>query len=259
MSATNPFLLPGNNPTGNTLTVPFGSPVSLSGGNPMMPQVPSGVTSTVNNPYSGGVSTPTNSSNTALTTSGITFGADQSPYGAPVVPGGGSPTVPPNNPTAGSVGVNSISQSLGAPSTTQGQHQVWSGLAKTYGAGFATALQNFLNSGAGFNQDAINNLLAALQPGFNQDQQNLLQNFSSSGNRFSSGAEIGESNLMSQENLDVGQIETQMYEDAVNNYIGVLTGTAGQTASRIQNQTSGLDQMLSSAASSAASLASTLA
>lgn len=220
-SSTNPLLtslIPGGNSTGSTISMPYGPaggvPTS-SGQNPLMPQVSSGTSSTAQ-PYAN-----------------YNFAANASPYTSPTtapLPVGNVNTG--NNPN--NAPVNAVASGLGDPSTNQGQHQLWDQLSKTYGSGMATALENFLNQGAGFNQTAINQLLASLQPQFNQNSANLNQQFSSTGNRFSSGAEIGQAALMSGEALDVGQIESQMYEQSVNDYINVLTGTASTDASRIQ-------------------------
>jgi hypothetical protein len=119
--------------------------------------------------------------------------------------------------------------------------KLFSGLSKTYGDGPAHAILDFLTSGAGFNQSAINNLFAALQPGIQSGEENLMEQFSASGNRFGSGAEIGLGNYLSQVNLNEGQLETQMYEQSINDYISVLMGTSGQTAQRIANSPSTLD------------------
>jgi hypothetical protein len=121
---------------------------------------------------------------------------------------------------------------------------MYQSLQKTYGAGTAHAILDFLTSGAGFNQDAINNLFAALQPGIERGTESLMTQFSTSGNRFGSGAQIGLGDYLSQVNLNEGQLETQMYEQATSNYLSTLLGTGGANAQRIANSPSTMDQIL---------------
>lgn len=249
-----PGLIPGANTGGWNVPVPYASqqggqvsiggavnPFLFTGGNgTSMPMLPQGAVST-------------------SATSGI-----PSFYGAsPTTPGGGTGIVAPaNNPKSGAVGITGTAAGLGLPTTTQGQHQLWDQLSKTYGSGMATTLMNFLASGAGFNQDAVNNLIAALKPGFTTDQQNLLTEFSAGGNRFSSGAQFGLSNLEGQEQLDIGQLETQMYESAVQNYMDILSGTSSADASRIAQQQqqggglAGIMQLLTGGAGAASAITS---
>jgi hypothetical protein len=121
--------------------------------------------------------------------------------------------------------------------------KLYSGLSKTYGDGPAHAILDFLTSGAGFNQDAINNLFAAMQPQIERGTESLMNQFSTSGNRFGSGAQIGLGDYLSQVNLNEGQLESQMYEQAIQNYLGVLMGTAGAQAQTKANSPSTLDQI----------------
>jgi len=123
--------------------------------------------------------------------------------------------------------------------------KLYSGLSKTYGDGPAHAILDFLTSGAGFNQSAINNLFAAMQPQIERGTENLETQFSATGNRFGSGAQIGTADFLSQVNLNEGQLETQMYEQSVNDYISTLLSTSGQGAQRIANSPSTLDQIMS--------------
>jgi len=226
-SAANPFYsVYGQNPTGQQIASPAVPGSGSTGQNPFL--VPYGV--------SGGTSQIPGSS------SAMTFPANTSGAPSVGVPGGtlgsasSSSSSTPFNPSG-------VGSGLGFPTTTSSQHQLYQNLEKTYGAGIAGALMQFLSQGAGFNQTAVNNLIAAMQPGFNQDQQDLLSSFSGSGNRFGSGAQIGLADLQSQQQLDVGQLESQMYEQAVQNYINTLMGAAGGTASRISGSPSTMDSI----------------
>jgi hypothetical protein len=122
--------------------------------------------------------------------------------------------------------------------------KLYSGLSKTYGDGPAHAILDFLTSGAGFNQDAINNMFAAMQPQIERGTESLENQFSSTGNRFGSGAQIGTADYLSQVNLNEGQLETQQYNTAIQNYLSVLMGTSSQTAQRIAATPSTLDDAL---------------
>ena len=195
-------LVPGRNPTGGPLgsegTIPqIGS---TSGANPYLPptNLPAGAPS--GNPYS--------------TTTIPTFGANSGPYTTTNLAG------------SGPGGTNPVS---GVSSTTPRQQGRTLGELQTmYGEGLGSLVYQFLQGGAGFNQDAINNLFAAMQPGINRGEQDLLNQFSTSGNRFGSGAQIGTADYLSQVNLNEGQIESQMYEQAISNYMNMLTGVSTQ-------------------------------
>lgn len=212
-------LLPGRNPVGgpgntNPLVQATGS---SSGANPVLPpnNIPSGAPRA--NPYD--------------TTSVVpTFGANSGAYSptnlaASAGGTGGSGLLP------GGVGDNSNFAGM----SPAAWHSLWNDLKKTYGAGAGGALLHFLQSGAGFNQDAINNLFAALQPGIERGTENLMEQFSTSGNRFGSGAQIGLADYLSQVQLNEGQLETQMYEQAIQNYLSVLEGASGKVASNRAN------------------------
>lgn len=142
-----------------------------------------------------------------------------------------------------------------------------------YSAGDAYLIAQFLGSGAGFNPQVAQAMLAALNPQIERGQANILEQFSAGGLRESSPAAIGLGDYMSQVYLDQGQILSQMYEQAVQNYmevmlagrkpqqqgggmagIGSLFGGAGQLAGGI----SSLIPSASSGASTAADVASVI-
>jgi hypothetical protein len=190
----NPFMM---NSTPNNMGVGFaGTPVSPGSGWQPNPGLP------------GGGFQPAASNSTG---SAPTFGANQSPY-------------PTANPTGSAPG-GSLGTSLGFGSGPVSGNQ--NPFHNVFTTGENQLLSGFLSSGAGFNQQAINNLIAAMQPGFQQSQQNLLEQFSATGNRFGSAAGIGLSNLESQQNLQIGALESQMYEQSVQNYLDILTGSMG--------------------------------
>jgi len=123
--------------------------------------------------------------------------------------------------------------------------RMFDSLKKSYGDGPAHAILNFLTSGAGFNQSAINNLFASMQPQIERGTESLMNQFSQTGNRFGSGAQIGLADYLSQVNLNEGQLETQMYEQSVNDYMNVLMGTSNQAAQTKANSPSMWDTISS--------------
>ena len=91
-----------------------------------------------------------------------------------------------------------------------------------YRGGVGTALADFLQSGAGFNPQVAQAMIAALQPQFAKGQANLMEQFGSQGLAMGSPAALGMGDYMAQENLDVGTLLSGMYEQSVQNYMGVL-------------------------------------
>lgn len=118
-------------------------------------------------------------------------------------------------------------------------------LGNTYGNGVAAAIMSFLQGGAGFNQNAINNLFAALQPGIERGTESLMEQFSTSGNRFGSGAQIGLADYLSQVQLNEGQLETQMYEKSVTDSLNTLMGISKGTETTLANSPGIMDTLTS--------------
>jgi hypothetical protein len=236
-SVTNPMfsgLVPGGgmNPTGNMLSLLDLTQKGNKGANALLP-------------------------NTNLSTSSV---GTSNPYD--IVPGG--TTAPPAFPA--NTGPYSSSTNLGAPpgspTTNVGQAasspfsflnamspkdlgRLFNSLKATYGDGMAHLILDFLTSGAGFNQQAINNLLASLQPGIERGEEDLMAQFGASGNRFGSGAQIGLADYLSRVNLNEGEIVTQMYQDALNRFMDVMMGTSKEVAPVMQDQPTTFDQILS--------------
>jgi hypothetical protein len=195
---------------------------SSSGANPMLlpPNLPA--SAPVANPYSTSV-VPT-------------FGANTGGYsssGGSLLPTGGT------NATGGKA-----ADPFGyGTMTDKDKSRLFSGLKNAYGDGMAHLLMDFLAGGAGYNQQAINNLLASMQPGIERGTQSLMEQFSTSGNRFGSGAQIGLADFLSQVNLNEGQLITQMYENSLNDYMNVLMGTSQQAAKEKQSSSTIWDSL----------------
>jgi hypothetical protein len=224
-------LLPGRNPTGSTgagtSSVP--STGSSSGQNPALPPTNLPAGAPASNPYAPGSAVPT-------------FGANSGGYSpTSLVPGGTG--LLPSGGTGSGTGTG-VGAGTGISNMNPAQlSNLQKNLISTYGKGMGAALFQFLQGGAGFNQDAINNLFASLQPGIERGTESLMEQFSTSGNRFGSGAQIGEADYLSQVQLNEGQLETQMYEQSIQNYISTLMGTGSANASRMANSPSFMDTL----------------
>jgi hypothetical protein len=166
------------------------------------------------------------------------------PYSTSVIPTFGANSGPYTTTSLGSSGPGGTNPITGTQTPRQAGRSLTE-LQNMYGEGLGNLMYQFLQGGAGFNQDAINNLFASLQPGINRGEQDLMNQFSTSGNRFGSGAQIGLGDYLSQVNLNEGQLETQMYESAISNYMNVLTGVSTQNLQFKESQPGLLDSILS--------------
>jgi hypothetical protein len=61
-------------------------------------------------------------------------------------------------------------------------------------------------------------------PSIERGQENIMEQFSATGNRFGTPAATGLADYMSQVNTQIGQIFANMYEQSVQDYLGVLMG-----------------------------------
>ena len=118
--------------------------------------------------------------------------------------GGGTVPTSPNIPGINIGNIGSLTPSQTSALASQ--------MDKTYGKGMGALLTQFLSSGAGYNPQVLQQLFAQLQPQFANQQQNLLQQFSASGNRFGSGAQTGYADLLGQQSMTEGNIASQLYE-----------------------------------------------
>lgn len=218
-------LMPLRNPAGTSVAGDYSITPALgstSGTNPILPptNLPSGAPQT--NAYAPGSVVPP-------------FGANSGGYTPTNLAGPGAGTGAP----PGSTGIGGTLAGV----TPGGWNDFLHELDKTYGEGTGSLIGSLFQSGFGFNQDAINNLFAALQPGIERGTESLAEQFSASGNRFGSGAQIGIADYLSQVQLNEGQLETQMYESSVQDMINTLMGVAGGNAKRIASTPSTLDQI----------------
>jgi hypothetical protein len=107
-------------------------------------------------------------------------------------------------------------------------HDITKALGKAgFSAGVAGELANFLQSGAGFNPEVAKALIAAMQPGVQRKEADILEQFGSQGLRSGSNAALAYGDFLGQEQLNEGQIWAQMYEQSVQNYMTVLLAGKG--------------------------------
>lgn len=132
------------------------------------------------------------------------------------------------SPTGGLAGTN-VSSLLGfGGGTNNPLHDLTKAFQKAgFSSGIGGELANFLMSGAGFNPDVANALIAAMQPQIQRGEADIMEQFSGMGLRGGSSAAVGLGDYMSQVQLNEGQIWANLYEDSVKNYMGVLLAGKG--------------------------------
>jgi hypothetical protein len=174
--------------------------------------------------------------NPGANTSGSTLGPVGSSIAAPSVGGTSSPFVPapvtgsnmpayssPYSPTDATASLAGGGNNFGRPTGLPFQDEVAKGLQSAgYSGGVGTALAQFLSSGAGFNPQVAQALIAAMQPQIAKGQANLMEQFGSKGLAAGSPAALGLGDYLAQTNLDVGTLLSGLYEQSVQNYMGVL-------------------------------------
>jgi hypothetical protein len=93
-----------------------------------------------------------------------------------------------------------------------------------YKSGIANLLAQFLFSGAGYNPQVAQALIAQMQPTIARGSANIMEQFGAGGLADSSAAAIGLGDYLSQVQLNEGEILANLYEQSVQNYLNVLTG-----------------------------------
>jgi hypothetical protein len=139
---------------------------------------------------------------------------------------GGSNSFSANGTTtfgSGSFGGSTVpGGSGGFPGFPQVQGSVFKDL---YGHGVGDALQQFLNSGAGFNQNVVNAERNAAMPLEARGVENIMNAMGGHGLSGSSSAAIGVGDFESQFNAQLENMFAQQYEQSVQRYLDVLLGT----------------------------------
>lgn len=114
-----------------------------------------------------------------------------------------------------------------------------------FSAGIAGEIANFLKSGAGFNPAVAQAMIAAMQPGVQRKEADIMEQFSNMGLRSGSPASTALGDFLSQEQLNEGQIWASMYEQSVQNYLNVLLAGKGPAP---QNSFQNINQWLNTMA-----------
>lgn len=109
-------------------------------------------------------------------------------------------------------------------------------LDKLYGKDVGRALTGFLNSGAGFNPQVVQAQIDAAMPIEAHTVARLQSMFGNVGNAYSSTAALGVGDFESQFNASLEGIFAQEYEQSVQNYINILTGTLAPAKQQEQAQ-----------------------
>lgn len=181
---------PGANPSGSNIAVPgTGSTMTPSVGGQSNPLIPG---------FPGGMASPNASGFPAFGVSGGGTGAD--------------------NPTLSALSQMGLSA---------GGSDFYAANQKGFkSAGFPNAIAglmaSFLQNGAGFNPQAVQAMLAALQPQIAQGEANVMEQFGAQGLRNSSPAALGLAGFDAQATLNEGQVISQMYEQSVQDYMQVM-------------------------------------
>jgi len=178
--------------------------------------------------------------------------------------GGGSPgTSTANNggangfgtsTTGGSFGQNPTGANIFGMNPNSNGYQ-WlssnnSSLTKTYGKDSGSALGQFIQSGAGFNQNALNALFDSMQPQEYAQEATISNQQGDQGTRFSSANDFAQSNYQAQVNSTQTQAEFNQYDQSIQNMMSILMGSKNVPQ---QNNTS---QLIESGVSMALSMLS---
>lgn len=215
------------------------------------------------NPSGGQMAVPTPASQNTPA-----IGGNDSPF-APTPPTGQqTPGISSSIATAGPIGPSSAANNLATtnPSSLWGlgagdpnaAHNFVKSMGKAgFSSGVAGQLWNFINSGAGFNPQVAEAMIAAMQPGVQRKEADIMEQFSGLGMRGGSPAAIATGDFLAQEQLNEGQIWAQMYEQSVSNYMNVLlAGKGNPPKSLFDNIMTGISTMSGAAESGAKAAAS---
>jgi hypothetical protein len=129
----------------------------------------------------------------------------------------GYPTAPTGNfPMVGTAS-NGVQSALGLPVPGGGA------LTKQWGS-MGNSINSFIKDGMGFNPKVASMMANDITPYFQANMNNLMEMFGSAGDRFSSDAALAGGQMTASFTAQQEQIFTQMYQQAVQNYMAVLTG-----------------------------------
>jgi hypothetical protein len=125
-----------------------------------------------------------------------------------------------------------------------------SSLTDTYGKDSGSVLGQFVQSGAGFNQEALNQLFDSMAPQEYKQLSTIANQQGTQGTRFSSANDFANADYMAQVNATQTQAEFNEYNQAIQNMMSILMGSKNVPQ---QNNTS---QLIESGVSMALSMLS---
>jgi hypothetical protein len=181
-----------------------------------------GLSSSISN-VNQGTANPDASSNGSLLQNfnnqyGNIAGNTNSTTGAPNTSGAN-----PNFVTGLNIGsISGNAQGLNQPAVNQ---HLLDSLNKTYGSGVGDLLYGFLVNGAGYNPAVAQALIAQMAPVEASAEARLMNYFGATGTSFSSSAALGLADLQSQFISNADAVLAQQYQQSVQNFMSVLTGT----------------------------------
>lgn len=145
------------------------------------------------------------------------------------------PNFPANQ--VGTIPFASGSTFAGGGSNFPGLPQLGSkSLDSLYGKDVGRALTSFLNSGAGFNPQVVQAQIDAAMPIEARTTARLESMFGNTGNAYSSTAALGVADFESQFNAALEGTFAQEYQQSVQNYIDIITGTLAPAKQQEQAQ-----------------------
>lgn len=115
------------------------------------------------------------------------------------------------------VASNGVQSALGLPVPGGGN------LSKQWGS-MGPAINAYIKDGMGFNPQVASMMANDITPYFQSNMNNLMEMFGSAGDRFSSDAALAGGQATASFTAQQQQIFTGMYQQAVQNYLQVLTG-----------------------------------
>lgn len=195
----------------------------------MAGNTPFGMTGMPGSNFGGtNVAVPTPSSSNTPAIGGSSNAFLPTPTTGQTVPGATSPVNAA--PTNSANPFSNIPGMLGFGNGTNNPlHDITKAFEKAgFSSGIGGELANFLMSGAGFNPAVAEAMIAAMQPGIQRGEADIMEQFSGMGLRGGSPAAVGLGDYMSQVQLNEGQIWANLYEQSVQNYMNVLLAGKGQ-------------------------------
>jgi hypothetical protein len=150
----------------------------------------------------------------------------------PANPAGVAPVSPFSAFGGGPVNIPGASTSASAPNGTAAytsglDPNLIGQLTGAFGEGAGDSLYNFLSSGAGYNPQVAQQLLAQFQPQIAKGSANIMSEFGAAGMGNSSSAGIAEGSYQAQMANDENTLLAQLYEQGNQNYMNMLEGVSG--------------------------------